>query len=653
MNTMKYSMSAKEKKNLIRIAVALLLFAAVFTADKITPLAEVFGGAAGWVFPFALYLTVYLIIGYDILWKAVRGIFYGQVLDENFLMCVASLGAFALAIYNGVSGNATEGFDEACAVLIFYQVGEFFQSYATGRSRKSITSLMDIRPDYANLLSDGQAKRVDPAEVKAGDVIVINPGEKVPLDGVVIKGASSLDTKALTGESAPRELKEGDEILSGTVNLSSQLQVRVTREFYDSTVSKILELVENASEQKSRAENFITRFARYYTPAVVGVAAALAVVPGLITGAWATWIYRALTFLVVSCPCALVISVPLSFFAGIGTAARHGILVKGSNYLEKFNKANVFVFDKTGTLTKGNFSVTGIFPQERAEEILRLAAVAEKDSAHPIARSIVAEYGGAAEGGYTLTSVAGEGIIAEKEGEKIYCGNEKLMEDAGIAFERRSEPGTVVYVAKNREFIGSLIVEDEVKPEAREVISELKGSGCKAVMLTGDNRDIAASVAEKTGVTAFSASLLPQDKVAEVERLIKEKSAKDVLCFVGDGINDAPVIMRSDIGIAMGGAGSDAAIEAADAVLMKDDLRGISVFKRIAAKTMRIVMENIVFSIGVKLLILLLSALGITGMWWAVFGDVGVAIIAILNALRVSGNYNKEKTKIPAAAAAE
>ena len=354
-----------------------------------------------------------------------------------------------------------------------------------------------------------------------------------------------------------------------------------------------------------------------------------------------------------SCPCALVISVPLSFFAGIGAAARHGILVKGSNYLEKFNKANVFVFDKTGTLTKGNFSVTGIFPQERAEDILRLAAVAEKDSAHPIARSRVAEYGGAAEGGYTLTSVAGEGIIAEKEGEKIYCGNEKLMEGAGIAFERRSEPGTVVYVAKNREFIGSLIVEDEVKPEAREVISELKGSGCKTVMLTGDNRDIAASVAEKTGVTAFSASLLPQDKVAEVERLIKEKSAKDVLCFVGDGINDAPVIMRSDIGIAMGGAGSDAAIEAADAVLMKDDLRGISVFKRIAAKTMRIVMENIVFSIGVKLLILLLSALGITGMWWAVFGDVGVAIIAILNALRVSGNYNKEKTKISAAAAAE
>lgn len=636
---MKYEMSGKQRKKLARIIIALVLFVGVFIADYITPLHAVFAGKAGWVFPFALYLSIYIIIGYDIVYKAVRGVCYGQVLDENFLMCIASIGAFALAIFSGVSGKATEGFDEACAVLIFYQVGEFFQSYATGRTRKSITSLMNIRPDYANVIKDGTTVRVDPADVSVGDIIVINPGEKVPLDGVVIKGRSMLDTRALTGESMPRDLKEGDEIISGSVNLSTQLQVRVKKEFYDSTVFKILELVENASEQKSKAENFITRFAKYYTPAVVGVAAALALVPGIITSDWATWVYRALIFLVVSCPCALVISVPLSFFAGIGTAARKGILVKGSNYLEKFNKANVFVFDKTGTLTKGNFAVTDIFPAARTQEILRLAATAERDSLHPIARSIVAKYGKEGQAGYTLTSVAGEGIIAQKENEKIYCGNEKLMERAGVKFGIRSGVGTVVYVAKNNEFIGSLLVEDEIKPETQGVITGLNAAGCKTVMLTGDNYGVAKSIADKAGLTCFKASLLPQDKVEEVDRMIRQKSAGEVICFVGDGINDAPVIMRSDVGIAMGGAGSDAAIEAADVVLMKDDLRGITAFKRIAKKTMRIVMQNILFSIGVKLMILALSALGITGMWWAVFGDVGVAVIAILNALRISGKY--------------
>ena len=634
------SLSRKDRKKLIRIIIALTLFLAIFITDKIIVLGNAFEGPAAWVLPFCLYLAVYLIIGYDVLWRAIRNIARGQVFDENFLMCVATLGAFALAIYRGVTGQEIEGFDEACAVLLFYQVGEWFQSYATGRSRKSISALMDIRPDYANIVrADGTTEKVDPSEVKIGDTVLINPGEKVPLDGVVVRGQSTLDTKALTGESMPRDVETGGEVISGCVNLTSQLEVKVNKEFYDSTVSKILELVENASSQKSRAENFITKFAKYYTPIVCTVALLLAIIPGAITADWSTWVYRALSFLVVSCPCALVISIPLSFFAGIGAASRYGILIKGSNYLEKFNKANTFVFDKTGTLTKGNFAVAGILPEERAEEILQLAAIAERNSNHPIARSIVARYGKDAEGGYTLTNVAGEGIIAQKGSDRIYCGNEKLMSANGIEYSVPDGVGTVVYVAKNGQYVGSILIADEIKSETRQVIGKLNGMGCKTIMLTGDNQKIAANVAAETGVTGYKASLLPQNKVEEVEKLLAEKNKGDVVCFVGDGINDAPVLMRSDVGIAMGGVGSDAAIEASDIVLMKDDLKGISLAKRIAKKTMAIVMQNIVFSIAVKVAILVLSAFGITNMWVAVFGDVGVAVLAILNAMRVNSRY--------------
>ena len=637
------SLTRKQRKNLVRIVVALVLFVALFVTDRVCPLGEVFSGPAAWVFPFALYLVVYLLIGYDVLWRAVRNICHGQVFDENFLMCVATLGAFALAIYRGATGQTIEGFDEACAVLLFYQVGEFFQDYATARSRRSISGLMDIRPDYANVLRGGKAQRVDPSEVAVGETIAVNPGEKIPLDGVVVKGASTLDTRALTGESLPREVSVGGEVISGSVNVTTRLEVRVTKAFYDSTVSKILELVESASEQKSKTENFITKFAKYYTPAVVIAALLLAVVPGLITSDWSVWVYRALSFLVVSCPCALVISIPLSFFAGIGAASRYGILIKGSNYLEKFNKADTFVFDKTGTLTKGNFAVTKIAPADRAGEVLRLAAIAEKDSSHPIARSIVARYGKAVEEGFALTNVAGEGILAERGEERILCGNAALMRRYGVKFAPEAGVGTVVYVAHNGAFVGSLLVADEVKPEAKEVIADLNAMRCKTVMLTGDNEAVAASVAGELGVTSYRASLLPQNKVEEVEKLLAAEGRQGAVCFVGDGINDAPVLMRSDIGIAMGGVGSDAAIEASDIVLMQDDLRGLPLAKRIAKKTMAIVFENIVFSLLIKLAILVLSACGIANMWLAVFGDVGVAVLAILNAMRVNSKYTAKK----------
>lgn len=638
----KPQLSRKERKNLGRIILALSMFVVIFTVDKVLELDSVFKGNASWVFPFCLYLVVYLIIGYDVLWRAARNITHGQVFDENFLMCIATLGAFSLAIFRGVSGQEIEGFDEACAVLLFYQVGEFFQSYATGKSRRSISGLMDIRPDYANVMRDGLTEKVDPSEVVIGDVIVVNPGEKVPLDGVVVSGASTLDTKALTGESLPREIGEGEQIISGSVNLTSRLEIRVEKEFYNSTVSKILELVENASEQKSKAENFITKFAKFYTPIVVVVAVLLAVIPGAVTSDWSTWVYRALSFLVVSCPCALVISIPLSFFAGIGAASRYGILVKGSNYLEKFNKANIFVFDKTGTLTKGNFAVTKISPVEKEDEILCLAAIAEKDSNHPIAKSIIARYDNHIDDGYALTNVAGAGVIASRGDDVIYCGNEKLMTKNEISYVPECGVGTVVYVARNGQFVGSLLVSDEIKPDAKQVVDDLNNMNCRTVMLTGDNEAIAQNVADEIGLSAYKASLLPQNKVEEVQRLLAEKKPKDVLCFVGDGINDAPVLMCSDIGIAMGGVGSDAAIEASDIVFMKDDLQSISTAKRIAKKTMNIVIQNIVFSIAVKVAILILSAIGITNMWFAVFGDVGVAVLAILNAIRVNRKYEKE-----------
>lgn len=632
-------MSKRDKKKLIRIIASLILFFAIFITDKIVKLDTVFNGNLNWLFPFALYLIVYITIGYDVIYKAFANIFHGEFLDENFLMVVATFGAFGLAIYRGVNHLDIEGFDEACAVLLFYQVGEFFQSYATGKSRKSITSLMDIRPDYANLKTENGVEEVDPEEVKIDDIIVVNPGEKIPLDGKIIKGASTLDTKALTGESLPKEVLEGDEAISGTINLTSQLEIKVEKKFYDSTVSKILELVENATSQKSKAENFITKFARFYTPIVVGLAVLLAIIPSLITGEWSVWIYRALSFLVVSCPCALVISIPLSFFAGIGAASKYGILIKGTNYLEKFNKANTFIFDKTGTLTKGNFAIKNVYPIEKKDEILHLASIAECNSNHPIALSIINSYGKDFEKDYVLTNVAGEGIIAEKNGEKIYCGNEKLMENNNINFIKNEEVGTVVYVAKNDKFFGSIIIADEIKDGAKETIESLSKNGWKTIMLTGDNEKIAESVAESLKLTDYKASLLPQNKVEEIDKIFKEKKKEDVICFVGDGINDAPSLMRSDIGIAMGGVGSDAAIEAADMVLMHDDLKDLIIAKKISKKTMRIAYENIIFSLAIKVLILILSAFGITNMWIAVFGDVGVAVIAILNAMRVNSKY--------------
>lgn len=632
----KIALDGTQKKTLVRICAALAAFAVIFVVDKTVSLEVRAWGEYYWLLSFFLYLAVYIAIGYDVLWRAARNIVRGQVFDENFLMCLATLGAFSLAIYRGATGQSTEGFDEACAVLLFYQVGEFFQDYATEKSRKSIAGLMDIRPDYANVLRDGKEVRVAPEEVAVGETIVVNGGEKVPLDGIISAGETSFDTKALTGESLPRDVAAGGEVLSGSVNLTSRVEITVTKEFYDSTVAKILDLVENAAGQKSRAENFITKFARYYTPAVVVTALLLAVIPGAVTGAWSDWIYRALNFLVVSCPCALVISIPLSFFAGIGAASRCGILIKGSNYLEKLNSARTFVFDKTGTLTKGNFAVTEVSPAANREEILRLAAIAEHGSAHPIARSVLACYGREPDVGYTQTVVAGAGIIAVGELGEILVGNGNLMSAHGVDFVETSSAGTAVYVALNGKFVGSLCVNDTIKPESAQVIRELNGMGCRTVMLTGDNGTAAAAVAREAGVTDFKAGLLPQDKVVEVENLLAAKPAKESLCFVGDGINDAPVLMRSDIGIAMGGVGSDAAIEASDMVLMKDDFRGLSAAKRIARKTMAVVMQNIVFALVVKVGILLLSALGITNMWVAVFGDVGVAVIAILNAMRVA-----------------
>lgn len=636
-------MTRHEKHTLIRIAVCLAAFVALFATDKSLGLAA--ATEAGWVLPFVLYGAVYLAIGYDVLWRAIRNIAHGQVFDENFLMCVATLGALALGIYSGVTTGSPEGFDEACAVLLFYQVGEFFQEYATGKSRKSITALMDIRPDSANVLRDGEFVTVDPAEVRVGEKILVNPGEKVPLDGVVTAGASTLDTRALTGESMPRDIFCGDVVVSGSVNLTSQLEITVEKAFGDSTVSKILELVENAASHKSRAENFITRFARWYTPAVVFAALALAVIPGAVTSDWTTWVYRALSFLVVSCPCALVISVPLTFFAGIGAASRYGILVKGGAYLEKLNHAGVFVFDKTGTLTKGSFGVAEVYPEARREEILAAAAAAEQDSDHPIARSVLAAYGKQPEKGYVLTNEAGLGVRAAKGDRLILCGNEKLMEKEGVPYVRPDGVGTVVHVARNGKYLGAMLITDELRPETREVVEELAAMNCRTVMLTGDNPEIAAEVAARAGVSDFKASLLPQDKVGELEKAFETVRKRETLSFVGDGINDAPVLMRSDVGIAMGGVGSDAAIEAADIVLMHDDLKGITLAKRIAKKTMAVVYENIVFSLVVKAAILVLCALGVAGMWLAVFGDVGVAVIAILNAMRANGRYRTDKAE--------
>ncbi len=619
-------MTKKQKKVLIRIIVYALLLAAIMITTKLVEINK-------WI-QLVLYFVPYLIIGYDILKKAVKGIFKGQIFDENFLMAVATVGAVALG-----------EFSEGAAVMLFYQIGELFQSVAVGKSRKNITSLMDIRPDYANVELNGKLEKIDPDDVEIGTEIVVNPGEKVPVDGIIISGDSTLNTSALTGESVPRSAKVGDEIISGCINLTGVLKIKTTKEFGDSTVSKILDLVENSSMKKSKSENFITKFARYYTPAVCGGALLLAILPPIIrlisgTGAmWGEWITRALTFLVISCPCALVISIPLSFFAGIGCASANGVLVKGSNYLEALSDTQYVVFDKTGTLTKGVFEVTGIYPANNFDNdtLIRLAAFAESASSHPISASLKKNYGKEIniDEVSDIQEIAGHGVSALVDGKRVFAGNIKLMKKENIAVECEHDEGTVVYVSCDGEYAGCIVISDVVKENSKKAISSLKKSGIdKTVMLTGDSKQAAERVAKSLGLDEYHAELLPADKVEWVEKLLSQKSAKKKLAFVGDGINDAPVLSRADIGIAMGALGSDAAIEAADIVLMDDDPSKIALARKISVHTLKIVKENIVFALAIKAICLVLGALGIANMWVAIFADVGVMILAVLNAIR-------------------
>lgn len=619
-------MSKKQKKVLIRIIISSVLLVALMITSKLVELNK-------WV-EFVLYLVPYLIIGYDILKKAIKGIAKGQVFDENFLMAVATIGAVALG-----------DFAEGAAVMLFYQIGELFQSVAVGKSRRNITSLMDIRPDYANVEVDGKLEKVDPDDVEIGTYIVVNPGEKVPIDGVVVSGESTLNTSALTGESVPRSVKSGDEIISGCINLTGVLRIKTSKEFGDSTVSKILDLVENSSMKKSKSENFITKFARYYTPAVCGGALVLAVLPPIIrmimgeSAMWGDWITRALTFLVISCPCALVISIPLSFFAGIGCASANGVLVKGSNYLEALSDTQYIVFDKTGTLTKGVFEVTGIYPANGFDEstIVGLASYAESASNHPISISLKKYFGKEIKRDSVsdIEEIAGHGVSAVVNGHKVYAGNIKLMHKENIAVDAEHNDGTVVYVSCDGVYAGCIVISDVVKENSKKAISNLKKSGIdKTVMLTGDSKETAKRVAENLGLDEYHAELLPADKVEWVEKLLGEKSPKKKLAFVGDGINDAPVLSRADIGIAMGALGSDAAIEAADIVLMDDDPSKIALARKISVHTLKIVKENIWFALIVKAVCLVLGALGIANMWIAIFADVGVMVLAVLNAIR-------------------
>ena len=619
-------MSKKQKKVLIRIIISSVLLVALMITSKLVQLNK-------WV-EFVLFLVPYLIIGYDILKKAIKGIAKGRVFDENFLMAVATIGAVALG-----------DFAEGAAVMLFYQIGELFQSVAVGKSRRNITSLMDIRPDYANVEVDGKLEKVDPDDVKIGTDIIVNPGEKVPIDGVVVSGESTLNTSALTGESVPRSVKSGDEIISGCINLTGVLRIKTSKEFGDSTVSKILDLVENSSMKKSKSENFITKFARYYTPAVCGGALVLAVLPPIIrmiigeSAMWGDWITRALTFLVISCPCALVISIPLSFFAGIGCASANGVLVKGSNYLEALSDTQYIVFDKTGTLTKGVFEVTGIYPANGFDEstIVGLASYAESASNHPISISLKKYFGKEIKRDSVsdIEEIAGHGVSAVVNGHKVYAGNIKLMHKENIAVDAEHNDGTVVYVSCDGVYAGCIVISDVVKENSKKAISNLKKSGIdKTVMLTGDSKETAKRVAENLGLDEYHAELLPADKVEWVEKLLGEKSPKKKLAFVGDGINDAPVLSRVDIGIAMGALGSDAAIEAADIVLMDDDPSKIALARKISVHTLKIVKENIWFALIVKAVCLVLGALGIANMWIAIFADVGVMVLAVLNAIR-------------------
>ena len=614
-------MNKKQKKMLIRIiiaAVLIVIFSLLPTEGYLR---------------FVLFMIPYLVIGYDILKKAFKGILNKQVFDENFLMAVATVGAILLGDYS-----------EGVAVMLFYQIGELFQSYAVGKSRRNISELMDIRPDYANIEKDGALEQVDPDEVEIGTIIVVQPGEKVPIDGVITEGTSTLNTSALTGESLPRDAKAGDEVISGCINMTGLLKIRTTKEFGESTVSKILELVENSSSRKSKSENFISKFAKYYTPAVCYGALALALIPPVVLlimgkpAMWGDWIYRALTFLVISCPCALVISIPLSFFAGIGGASNQGILVKGSNYLETLAQTKYVVFDKTGTMTQGVFEVSGIHHNKMPDEkLLEYAALAECSSSHPISKSLQKAYGKPVDRNRVtdIEEISGNGVIAKVDGISVAAGNTKLMNRLGIAYQDCHHVGTVVHMAIDGKYAGHILISDIIKPHAKEAIAELKKAGIsKTVMLTGDSKRVADQVAEELGIQEVYSELLPADKVSRVEELLNQKSEKAKLAFVGDGINDAPVLSRADIGIAMGALGSDAAIEAADIVLMDDDPLKISKAIKIARKCIRIVYENIYFAIGIKILCLILGALGIANMWVAIFADVGVMILAVLNAIR-------------------
>lgn len=618
-------MTAKQKNVLYRIIISAVLLAAIWIVSEFADMP--------WWLEGILYLIPYLVIGYDILRKAVKGILKGQVFDENFLMAIATIGAIGL-----------KEFREGVAVMLFYQVGELFQSCAVGKSRKNIAALMDIRPDYANVMVDGNLEKVDPDDVEIGTEIIVNPGEKVPIDGVVTDGSSTLNTSALTGESVPREIACGDEIISGCINLTGVIKVRTTKEFGESTVSKILDMVENSSMKKSRSENFITRFAKYYTPIVCYSALALAILPPLVSliigvsPEWQKWVIRALTFLVISCPCALVISIPLSFFGGIGCASTNGILVKGSNYLEALASTGYVVFDKTGTLTKGVFEVNGVFAENGfdSHELLEYAAYAENASSHPISLSLKNAYGNKIDADKVsgIEEIAGHGVSAVVDGRKVYAGNLKLMNKIGVQVINEHNDGTIVYVAVDDKYAGCIVISDVIKPTTKQAIEGLKNQNIKTVMLTGDSKAVADRVAAEIGIDIVKSELLPADKVAEVEKLIENKNPKEKVAFAGDGINDAPVLSRADIGIAMGALGSDAAIEAADVVLMDDDPAKISLAMRIAIKTLRIVKENIVFALAIKLVCLVLGALGIANMWIAIFADVGVMVIAVVNATR-------------------
>ena len=621
-------MNKKQKKMLTRIIIAAVMVIGLN-----------FIPVEGWL-RLGLYLAAYLIIGYDILRKAWRGILNRRVFDENFLMAIATAGAFALAIYSR-SGD----YNEAIAVMLFYQVGELFQSYAVGKSRKNISALMDIRPDYANIERDGKLEQVDPDEVEVDSVIVVQPGEKVPLDGIVLEGNSTLNTSALTGESLPRDVKQGDEIISGCINMTGVLKIRTTKEFGESTVSKILELVENSSSRKSKSEDFISKFARVYTPAVCYGALALALLPPLVqmlflgsTAQWGIWIYRALTFLVISCPCALVISIPLSFFAGIGGASKEGVLIKGSNYMETLSKTKYVVFDKTGTLTKGVFEVTAIHHNEMDEKkLLEYAALAECASSHPISKSLLKAYGQEIERNRVtdIQEISGHGVVAKVDGHEVAAGNSKLMKQLGVEYKDCHEVGTIIHIAVDKKYEGHIVISDVPKPHAKEGVSRLKKAGVKkTVMLTGDAKAVAEQTAKALGMDEVYSELLPGDKVEKVEALLKQKAENEKLVFVGDGINDAPVLTRADIGIAMGALGSDAAIEAADVVLMDDDPLKISKAIKISRKCLNIVYQNIVFALAIKFGCLALGAVGIANMWFAIFADVGVMVLAVLNAIR-------------------